>query len=113
MSDFRKRQTTKLGRIADSGLGYFNDLLGEDFGDGIGPVAEFERPQTILVGGSERSNVLGGKGRILQEPPRLPKNSRTLCATSGNSCLAAHLTTQGSESEHSSVCSRRWNQMKI
>src|SRR5690242_2722680 len=68
MSDFRQRQTTELDRIADSGLGYFNDLLGKDFGDGIGAVAKFERSQTILIGGSERSNVLGGKGRILQEP---------------------------------------------
>src|SRR5436190_18763968 len=74
-SNFRKRQTTELGRIADSGLRYFNDLLCKDFdllckdfGHGIGPVAELERSQTILIGGSERSNVLGGEGRILQEP---------------------------------------------
>jgi hypothetical protein len=61
-SDFLKRQPAEPRRIPYSGLRELNDLLCNNLGDGIGPVAQLQGSQAILVGRDERSDIFGCKG---------------------------------------------------
>jgi hypothetical protein len=61
-SDFLKRQPTEPSRIPYSGLRELNNLLCNNLGDGIGPVAQLQGSQAILVGCHERSDIFGCKG---------------------------------------------------
>jgi hypothetical protein len=67
-SDFLKRQPTEPGRIPYASLRDLNDLLCNKLSDGIGPVAQLQGSQAILVGRDKRSDILGCKGAILQKP---------------------------------------------
>jgi hypothetical protein len=62
-----ERALTQLDRIADAGLRDLEDGFGDDFSERIGPVAQLQNAQAILIGGNDRLNVLGHECRLLQQ----------------------------------------------
>src|SRR5271154_4292648 len=62
-----ERELAQLKRIADAGLRDRKDRLGDDFGERIGPVRQFQDTQTILIRGNDRGNVFRHECRMLQQ----------------------------------------------
>src|SRR5882672_5915181 len=62
-----ERELAQLNRIADAGLRDLEDGLGDEFGERIGSVRQFQNAQAILISGNDLLNVLRHECRVLQQ----------------------------------------------